>query len=261
MRAEKEVRGTLKPKQRRSQILEAVGQQGEVSVEVLAQRFDVSVETIRRDLGQLAESGVLQKIHGGARRLRLHAEGSFDERMAENAEAKQIIAKKLAAIVEPGDTIFIDTGSTTLICAQALAAIDRLTVITNSVRVAQVLGKSEKNITVYLLGGTFSHDNAETVGPLVIDQIARFQVDHAVLTVAAINADVGAMDSDFDEAQVARAMIDHANHTIVLANVEKLGRNAAYRVCRLDEINSIVCDQSPGAEFTAALDRAKVELR
>jgi len=60
---------------------------------------------------------------------------------------------------------------------------------------------------------------------------------------------------------VARAMIEHANHTIVLANVEKLGRNAAYRVCQLDEINSIVCDQSPGAEFTAALNRAKVELR
>lgn len=251
----------MKPKQRRLQILEAVGQQGHLSVEVLAQRFDVSVETIRRDLGQLAESGMLQKVHGGARRLRLHAEGSFDERMAENAGAKQVIAQKLTAIVEPGDTIFIDTGSTTLICAQALAEIERLTVITNSVRIAQVLGKSENNVTVYLLGGTFSHDNGETVGPLVIDQIARFQVDHAVLTVAAINAEVGAMDSNFEEAQVARAMINHSNHTIVLANAEKLGRNAAYRVCRFDEINTIVCDQPPGAEMTATCNMAKVELR
>lgn len=251
----------MKPRQRQALIAEIIWQRGEMSVDALAQHFDVSAETIRRDLGQLAESGTLRKVHGGARRPRLHAEGSFQERMAENADGKRVIAGKVAALVEPGDTLFMDTGSTTLACAEALAGTERLTVITNSVRIAQVFGAAATRGTVYLLGGAYANDNAETVGPLVLSQVADFQADHAVLGVAAIDAAVGAMDSDFDEAQVARAMIAHARSVFVVASLAKVGRRAAFRVCPLDDIDVFVCDGRPDGEFETALQAANVEIR
>lgn len=250
----------MTPKQRRTEIAEMVGRTGQITVEALASAFNVSLETIRRDLGKLAETGALQKIHGGAKPLRLHAEGSFDERMAEDAGAKMAIAQKLALLIQPGETIFIDTGSTTLICAEDLAKIDGLTVITNSVRVAQVIGHNTAN-TVYLLGGRFSGDNAETAGPMVIEQIRRFRADRAVLTVAAFDVDAGAMDSDFDEAQVARAMIANAHQTVVLAHASKLGLRAAFQICRLDEVDVFVCDQMPDQAVVSALDAAQCVLQ
>lgn len=251
----------MKPRQRQTRILDLVARDGEATVDALAAVFDVSAETIRRDLAGLAETGQLQKVHGGARRLRLYAEGSFQERMAEHAAAKAAIAGKLAAIVAPGDTLFIDAGTTTLIAAEALARIARLTVITNSLRIAQVLGRAETGTTVFLLGGQFAADNAETLGQMAIADVGRFQADHAVIGPVAVDAAVGAMNADFDEAQIACAMCEHARNIIVLAPVAKLGRKAAFRICRLDEIDLLVCDERPGDAFAAALAAAQVELR
>lgn len=250
----------MRPRQRQARIAEIIWQQGQMSVDALAQRFHVSAETIRRDLGQLAEGGLLQKVHGGAKPLRLRSEGSFQERMAENAEGKQAIARKVLDLVEPGDTLFIDTGSTTLACAEALAEVERLTVITNSVRIAQALGGSPTN-RVFLVGGVYGNDNGQTLGPLAIGQVEGFQADHAIVTVAALDPAVGAMDSDFEEAQVARAMIAHARNVYVLADRSKVGRSAAFRVCRLDEIDILVTDGDLDPDYAEPLRSAGVEVR
>ena len=251
----------MKPRQRQSRILDVVERDGEATVEALAVGFDVSAETIRRDLAMLAETGALQKVHGGARRLRLYAEGSFQERMAEHAAEKAVIAEKLAALIEPGDTLFLDAGTTTLFAAEALVRVPRLTVITNSLRIAQVMGRAEPGGKVFLLGGLLSADNAETVGQMAIEAIGRFQADHAVIGPAALDALVGAMMADHDEAQIARAMCDNARNRVILAHGAKLGRKAAHRICRLDEIDVLICDERPGDAFAAALQAAQVDLR
>jgi DeoR family glycerol-3-phosphate regulon repressor len=250
----------VKPKDRQGRILEIVGRDGAATVESLAATFDVSVETIRRDLSDLASTGALHKVRGGARRIKLASEGSFEERRFEQAEAKAAMAHLLAGVVEPGDTLFMDTGTTTLACAEALSRKDGLTVITNSFYIAQRFG-AEGRHKVFAIGGAWHAGNAETVGPLAIEQIERFQADHAVLGVAALDADAGAMDADFDEAQVARAMIARARHRIVLAHRDKFGRGAAYRVCRLDEIDMLVSDREPDGPLAAALAAAQVEVR
>ena len=251
----------MKPRQRQARILDLVARDGEATVEALAAGFDVSAETIRRDLSQLAETGALQKVHGGARRLRLHAEGSFQERMAENAAEKRLIAEKLTTIVEPGDTLFMDTGSTTLIAAEALVRLPRLTVITNSLRVAQTMGRADKSSRVFLLGGQLQHDNAETVGQITVDDVARFQADHALISPAALDVGVGAMDADFDEAQVARAMCVAARNVVVLAHGAKLGRKAAFRICPLADIHMLVTDRAPADAVAVALAAAGIEVR
>ena len=246
------------PTERRSRIRDLVRRDGEGRVDALAETLGVSAETIRRDLARLAREGALQKVHGGARRL--VAEGSLAERMAEGAEAKARIGRRLAELVEPGETLFMDAGTTTMACADALAERSEgagVTVVTNSVEVARRMGRGSGHV-VYLLGGGFRSEDNETLGPLAIEQAARFQADRAVLTVAGLDAEAGATDASFDEAQVARAMIAHARDTTVVAHAAKMGRRAAFRVCRLEEVSLLVCDEAPPDELAAALRRVEV---
>lgn len=250
----------MRPGERQSRILAFVERDGEVSVPDLADQFGVSAETIRRDLSHLASTGALQKVHGGARRLRLQVEGSFEERMSERATEKAAIGEKLRKLVEPGDTCFIDTGTTTLACARALADVPDLTVITNSLHITRVFGNAN-NAQTFLLGGLYAIGNAETVGPLVIDQIAQFHADYAIIGAAALDASAGPMDADFDEACIARAMCAHTRQIIVVADSSKLGRRAAHRVCRLDEVDILISDDIPGEAFSAALAAAKVNVQ
>lgn len=251
----------VKPKDRKSRILELVERTGEATVEGLVAQFGVSAETIRRDLGQLAELGALHKVHGGAKRLRLHVEGSFEERMGDGAAAKAVIARKLRAMVGSGDTVFIDTGTTTLACAQALAEVPGLTVITNGPRLAQVLARGEGGVRVFLVGGTYDGENGETVGSVALSQIAQFHADYAVVGAAAVDAVSGAMAADFEEAAVARAMCANARQIIVCAHNAKIGRRAAHRICRLEEMAAFICNDDPPDNFKSVLTGAGVQLR
>lgn len=251
----------MKPKARQSKIRDIVSSEGEASVDALAERFQVSAETIRRDLHDLASTGALHKVRGGARRIRLTTEGSFEERRFDQIAAKTAIARRVVDGVDSGDTLFLDTGTTTLACAAELAQIDGLTVITNSPRIAQCFDSRAGQQRLFLLGGTWSHANAETVGPMTIEQVARFEADRAILGIAALDGTAGAMDADIEEAHVARAMIDHARQVIIVAHAAKFGTRAAFRVCRLDEIDVLVCDQKPDGDLADALHQARVEIR
>jgi DeoR family glycerol-3-phosphate regulon repressor len=250
----------MKPHERQHQIGEVVRREGEVSVDLLATRFDVSTETIRRDLSLLAESGRVLKVHGGARRPRLIAEGSFQERLGTAAEAKARIGRRLAEVVEPGETLFIDTGSTTLAAAETLAAIPELTIITNSCRLAERIARSSADATIHLLGGRYGADNAQTTGIAVIEQLQAFRADRAILTVAALDHEQGAMDASLDEAQIARAMIRNARMVTVLADAGKFGRHAAYAVCATEDIDLIISDGQLEKAHREALRNRGVEL-
>ncbi|MCC7320775.1 MAG: DeoR/GlpR transcriptional regulator [Rubellimicrobium sp.] len=250
----------MKPEERQAQILAAIDRDGEVAVPDLARRFDVSTETIRRDLGQLARGGAVQKVHGGARRLRLHVENSFEERMSEQAGEKAVIGQKLRQVIAPGDSLFIDTGTTTLACARALAEVADLTVITNSLRIARVFAHGSGHAQVFLTGGAYAPDNGETVGPMVLAQIAQFRADHAVIGVAALDPAAGALDADPDEAAIARAMCAAARQTVVVAGSAKFARRAAHLVCPLPQMEVLVADVPPPDPWPALLATASVRL-
>ncbi len=251
----------MRPRLRQARIAELVQKQRQVTVDDLAARFETSHETIRRDLSALAETGSIQKFHGGARLPPAQAEGPFRERMTQNAAAKRAIAVKAAALFSPGDTLFIDTGSTTLMFAEEIARMSGLTVITNATRIAETLAAADNRASVFLLGGRFDGDNRETTGPTAIAQIGGFQADHAVITVGALDAQGGAMDFNFDEAEVARAMIDNADKVIVLADSTKFGRKGSFRVCPLARIQTLVTDKPPGPEMQKVLAAAKTTVR
>lgn len=250
----------LGPRLRQEKIAEAVLRQGRVSVEQLALRFQTSHETIRRDLSALAETGRVLKVHGGAKLPRQREEGPFRERMAMNAVGKRIVAEKAARLISPGQTLFIDTGSTTLMCAEEIGKIGGLTVITNSTRIAAVLAERGNRTSVFLVGGRFDGDNHETAGPAAIAGIQAFHADHALITIGALDEAAGATDYNYEEAQVARAMLQNADNLIVVADASKFQRRAAFAVCPLDRINALVTDRRPQGTLLSALSTAGVTL-
>jgi len=252
-------RAVLRPEARRAAIFDLVEKTGSVSVERLAEKFDTSVETIRRDLGLLADTGSVRKVHGGAVRVSSSEESAFGERAKQNTLAKQLVAQKLGKVVSPGQSLLIDTGTTTLACAEALARIPGLIVITNSTRIAGAISSRENGSRVTLLGGTFRHDNSQTVGPMTIAEIGNFRVDHAILTVGALDQK-GVSNFSEDEALIARAMIDTAEQVTVVADCSKLNRRSTYHVCDLHRVDRLVLDNAADAEFHDVLRSANVEV-
>lgn len=249
----------LRPDYRRAAICDLIESRGEASVEALAEKFDASLETIRRDLSALADAGRIRKVHGGAVRVSLHKESAFGERAKQNALAKQIIAQKLAEVVSPGQTLFMDTGTTTLACAQTLAEVPDLTVITNSFRIADVITRKGSSSNVIALGGNYRHDNAQTVGAATVAEIGRFRVDHAILTIGTLD-DRGGYDFSAEEAQVARAMRDSADQLCVVADLSKLNRRSTYQVCDLQDLDRLILDDSPDDALNEALRAAGVKV-
>ncbi len=241
-------------------IVDMVRQNGRVRVDELARTLDTSRETIRRDLNHLSQRGLLTKVHGGAVRPGLNIEGDFEKRLNENVAAKRAVARAAAALFEPGDSLFIDTGSTTLFFAEQIARLGGMSVATNSVAVAASLSGGKTPSDVFLVGGAFNYDNRQTVGETACAHIESFRAHTAVLTVGAIHPEAGVMDYNNEEAQVARAMIRQARRVVVLADTSKFGCTAMFAVCDLNRVDILVCETPPQPEFAGALNAAGVRL-
>lgn len=252
-------RSSVSPGVRQAGIAEYISERGRASVDELAEKFDTSVETIRRDLNILADAERVRKIHGGARAVQIVVEGSFEERMNRHAAEKRAIADKLRKIITPHQTIFIDTGSTTLACAEILAEINGLTVITNSIRIADRLSQGKGKSNVLILGGQFALDNYQTVGTMTVSEIEKYQADRVILTVGALT-EKGAMDFSMDEAQVARAMIASSDDVIIVADQSKLKQRAPFRVCALNQITTLVTSGTVPEEFAEKALAAGIEV-
>jgi DeoR family transcriptional regulator, glycerol-3-phosphate regulon repressor len=254
----------MRVSERRDRILALVRREQRVAVDLLAEKLDASHETIRRDLADLAIRGLVRKFHGGAALPENSVadeitEGSFQARLTEHVGEKRLVAQAAAALFAPGDTLFVDTGTTTFVFAEELARVSGLTVITNSVLIAQAITRGAGGSRVFLLGGEFNEEAAETLGPLVIEQIHQFHAVHAVLTVGAITTQ-GLLDFSMEETEVARAMIEQANQVTVLADGSKLHKAGLFQVCPLASINRLVIDRPPSGAIDGALREAEVEM-
>jgi len=234
-----------------------------VSVDTLAEALGTSRETIRRDLTDLAEHGRVRKIHGGATLLepRLYepnVEGTFQARLLENADAKRAIARCAIRLFEPGDTMFVDTGTTTLLFAEELAQAGGFTIITNSGAIAALAGRGGSN-TTFLIGGEYRADSTETLGQLAIEQISNFHAVHAVLTVGSVET-IGILDFDLKEAEVARAMIAQSRSVTVLADRSKFDRGGLIKVAPLSAVARLITEAESSGEIARALQDAGVSV-
>lgn len=217
-----------------------------VSVDRIVNELEVSRETVRRDLVQLEDLGELRRVHGGAVAVGAAPEAPLMVRQAERQKEKRAIAKAAITLMQPGQTVFLDTGSTNAIFAEELATLSGMTVITNSLTIALKLahageGRDSRNQTL-LLGGEIDPKTQATMGPQAIAELHRFRADVALLSPVGVHAKHGAMSFEHHEAAIARAMAEQADHVVILADHSKIGQTSRVSYAAADKIDTLVTD-------------------
>lgn len=240
-------------------IIEAMRDEGVTRIATLAKQLAVSDETVRRHVKGLVATGLLTRAHGSVAWAEARGEPPFHRRMKERAAAKRVIAELAAERVRDGQTVMIDTGSTTAYAAQVLSRRRReLTVVTNSLEIARHLVGRNGN-RVYMAGGELRADLAAAVGPEAVAFLGQFRADLALVSIGAIDAAGGLTDFDLDEARIARTMLAHAGARLVLADAGKFDQRAPVWVCAAGEVEAIITDAPPPG-FAALLQEAGTEL-
>lgn len=244
---------------RLGQIMGIITQHGTITVADLARNLTVSEETIRRDAKLLEERGDILKLHGSLALPHQVGEAPYERRMRENAEAKRAIARAAVKLVQDGDSLMIDTGTTTSVFAQELRSRRGLTIVTNSSDIARTLATVNGN-RVYMAGGELKADNGAAFGPPAVEFISRFRVRHSFISIAALHAIDGPMDMAFEEAELARMALSRSDSRIILSDSSKFGKTALVKVCDFSEINRLYSDEMPPPDLLAAVEKAGVKL-
>jgi DeoR/GlpR family transcriptional regulator of sugar metabolism len=240
----------LLARQRQAYILERVREDGGVRVSDLVRDLDVSDMTIRRDLERLHERGLVEKVHGGATAIAGSAlfEPGFAAKSALQEAEKEAIADAAARLVEPGTAIAISAGTTTYAIARRLVDVVRLTVVTNSPRIADVLhdaGRSDQ--TIILTGGVRTPSDA-LVGPFAVAALRNVHVDLALLGVHGMDPDSGFTSPNLNEAETDRALVASARRLVVVADHTKWGIVGLSTIAPLDQADVLVTDSRISAE-------------
>ncbi len=241
--------------QRHRMIVEELRRQGAVRVSELTRLLAVSEMTIRRDLDALAAAGMLHKVHGGAtlRGTLAADEPGFDVKSEQQLHEKEAIARAAAKLVEPGQSIGLTAGTTTWRLAHHLTAVPDLTVVTNSIQVANVFHLDPRpDVTVILVGGVRTPSDA-LVGPVAVATIRSLHLDALFMGVHGASDDAGLTTPNMLEAETDRALVDSSARRIVVADHTKWGIRGLSTIARLEEVQVFVTDQGIGDDARSAL--------
>jgi DeoR/GlpR family transcriptional regulator of sugar metabolism len=243
---------------RRDVILRMLSESERLEVAELTRRLGVSGMTIRRDLDELQQDGVLRRVHGGAVR---RERSPFEIRRVARAEEKRRIAARAAELVADGDSVGIDTGTTAHSVARALRGKRDLVVVTNSIHAAgEFQGAApDASAKVLLAGGVIAPDMC-LVGALAVETIRRLHVNKLVLGCGGLTAERGFTYFDIEEAEVRRALLDIAESVIVVMDHTKFGRTETISVARLDQVDVLVTDAEPPPPYPRLCRDSGVEL-
>ncbi|MEP3275945.1 MAG: DeoR/GlpR family DNA-binding transcription regulator [Stappiaceae bacterium] len=248
---------TITPRQ--SDILGLARLSGRVDVDNLASRFDVSPQTIRKDLNELCDTHLLERVHGGAVFRSGVVNYAYDARRKLAADSKNLIGEKAASIIPDNSSILLNIGTTTEQVALALRRRQGLLVITNNVNVVNIL-RDSPGTDVIIAGGLVRRSDAGVVGEATVDFIKQFKTDFAVIGASAIDEDGSLLDYDYREVRVARTIIDNARHPILVADSMKFSRSAPVRIGHISEIESLVTDQEPPEKFVKICTESAVKI-
>jgi DeoR family transcriptional regulator, glycerol-3-phosphate regulon repressor len=229
---------------RQQHIMSLARQSGAVGVDELASRFEVTPQTIRRDLNELCNGRLLSRTHGGAMLTSGAENVSYDARRQIAAPEKRLIGQRAAALVPNNCSLFINIGTTTEEVARALVHHEGLLVITNNIHVAAMLAPQPR-IDVIILGGTVRRTDGGIVGETAVEGISQFKVDYAVMGVSAIDDDGSLLDFDVREVRAAQAIMKNARHVMLVSDSMKFTRSAPVRIGHISQVDVFVTDTEP----------------
>jgi len=246
---------------RRKDIINLLSEKGEVMVADLSQLFNVSEVTIRNDLDQLEKKNILIRARGGA--LKFEGGVATDRRLADKSKinflAKKGIGQRAAQLVSESDTIIIDSGSTTAELVKHLPQLQDITVITNALNIANLIGNTN-NINMIMLGGYLRKNSLSLVGPLAEKSLRNFNVDKVFLSVDGFDTKQGIFTPNVEEARLNEIMIEIAREVIVLVDSSKFKKRSFAFICTIEQIDKVVTDVNISVEDKKRLQDAGVEV-
>ncbi|MFJ5765064.1 DeoR/GlpR family DNA-binding transcription regulator [Lysinibacillus sp. NPDC093210] len=227
-------------------ILKQLELDGKIIVTNIAEALFVAPETVRRDLDELEQQHLLTRVHGGAiKYTNVRTEPAFLRKLQMQKEAKCTIARQAAMRICDGDTIAVDTGTTTVHIADYLMAVEDITVVTHSIAAAAQfnLAIEERRMTgkVILLGGTTNPRQASVAGAMTLEWLGNMNFDKAFLSCGGMK-DGMVYDYDLDESLISQKMLQQSKKTILLADASKINGHSFYQICHLAQCTEIMCD-------------------
>ena len=246
--------------ERRQHILELIQSQGRALVSDLSEQLCISQITIRKDLDYLQSKGVIQRSHGGALRVQPSTliDPTLQEKQKQNFREKERIAAAATKMVEEGQCIILDSGTTTTAVAERLKRFKQLTVITNAVNIAAELAGTD--FEVILIGGTMRKNSFSLVGPLAEDNLEEMHADILFLGVDGFDLEVGITTPNFLESRVNRAMVKAARLVIAVCDSSKFGRRSLSRIVPPGAVHHVITDQNLPKDAQEALRAMGVGL-
>ena len=246
---------------RLQELLNQINAQGRVRVNDLCKQFNVTPATIRKDLSQLEQAGLLRRVHGGAISLAESAgmELTTQEKAGIHAGKKQEIAKRACKFVRPGRVIAIDTGTTTMELAKLICNIPDLTVVTNDLAIAMHLEKNADHNLIFL-GGTVRKGFHCTVGNRVLEMLDELHIDTLFLGTNAVDPQWGLSTPNLETADVKSKMIQNSRQVILLADSSKIGRSSLARFAQLEQVDVLITDSDADAQVLEDLRAKDMEI-
>ena len=246
--------------ERRGAIVKLLHQNGRVRVKELSQRFQTSDVTIRTDLKELQQRGLLFKSHGGAVLPNLVAgEPTVYEKSIERADEKARIGVAAAERVKDGETIILDSGSTTHEIAKRIKHIKDLTVITNGANIATELA-GNRNIQIILLGGVFRHGSLSVIGHFAEEMLEQLTADKLFIAADGITLEYGISTPKFEESRINQAMVAIAREKYLVADSSKFGKSSLSRIVSLWEMDCVISDDGLPTEYVDEIRAHGLEL-
>lgn len=245
--------------ERQRRLLQHLRTHGSGNVLDLAEALGVSASTVRRDLRDMDERGLLTRVHGGASTLDSDLEPVLSSRAAEQGEEKRRIGRAAAALVPDAATVLINGGTTTEAMLPFLAGRDGLTVVTNGLNIAHHLARYQE-ISVVVLGGVLRHEEMSLLGPITEHVLAEFHVDIAFSSAFGIDPDAGMSGAHVNEAGTDRRMLQAADRLVALADASKFGRRGPVRLADVDQMSYLVTDEAAPRDALDRLRKRGVEI-
>lgn len=243
---------------RHQDLLALINQKGYLSTDELTKAFNVTPQTIRRDINDLCAKGLLRRYHGGAGLVSSTENVAYSDRQVLNRDEKIRIAQMVATQIPDNTSLFINIGTTTEEVAKALCDHRNLRVITNNLNVA-VLLSDIPTFEVIVAAGVVRRDRG-VIGESTIDFIKQFKVDYGIIGISGIDLDGTLLDFDYREVRVAQAIVENARQVFLVTDHTKFNCNPMVRLCHISEIDALFTDKPPPEEIRAVLAESSVKL-
>ncbi|ACA31536.1 DeoR/GlpR family transcriptional regulator [Histophilus somni] len=248
----------MKQSLRHKKIIELIKQKGYLSTEELVNILNVSPQTIRRDLNELAENNLITRHHGGATSLSTSENSDYSERQHFFSSEKRRIGQEVAKIIPNGSSLFIDIGTTPEAVAKALLDHQNLRIVTNNLNAAYILMQN-KTFDITMASGSLRQDGG-IIGEATIAFIGQFRLDFGILGISSIDLDGSLLDYDYHEVQVKRAIMEGSRNTILVTDHSKFTRRAMVYLGSLTEVDYLFTDTTPPDSMLSLIHSSNVKL-